>query len=89
MPLYSPVPERKVLDMEKALILITLRLESSSNLVEQLRAIKGVKDAALIYGPYDAYATVETPDKEGLWETLTKIRAIHGVHSTLTCNAVR
>jgi len=42
--------------MDKALVLITLKLKHSSNLVEQIKDIPGVTDAALIYGPYDACA---------------------------------
>ena len=74
--------------IEKALILITLKLESSSNLIQQLKDLKGVKDAALIYGPYDAYAIVETDNKDDLLNIVMKIRQIYGVFNTLTCNTI-
>ena len=55
--------------MEKALILITLKLESSSNLLEQVKAIPSVTDAEMVYGPYDAYVVLEADTKEELRET--------------------
>jgi len=75
-------------DMDKALVLITVTLEFSSNLVEQIKNIPGVTDAALIYGPYDAYAVIETDTKEELRDSLMKIREIFGVRQTLTCNVI-
>ena len=74
--------------MDKALVLITLKLQYSSNLVEQIKNIPGVTDIALIYGPYDAYAVIEAKTKEQLRDSLIKIREIFGVHQTLTCNVI-
>ena len=74
--------------MEKALVLITLKMEYSSNLTEQIKALPGIKDVALIYGPYDAYAILETETKEELRDLVMKIREVFGVHLTLTCNVV-
>jgi len=75
-------------DMNKALVLITLTLKYSSNLVEQIKNIPGVTDAALVYGPYDAYAVIEAKNKEELRDSLMKIREVFGVHQTLTCNVI-
>ena len=74
--------------MNKALVLITLTLKYSSNLVEQIKNIPGVTDAALVYGPYDAYAVIEAKNKEELRDSLMKIREVFGVHQTLTCNVI-
>ena len=74
--------------MEKALVLITLKMEYSSNLTEQIKALPGIEDVALIYGPYDAYAIVKTETKEELRDLVMKIREVFGVHLTLTCNVV-
>jgi nitrate reductase NapAB chaperone NapD len=74
--------------MEKALVLITLKLESSSNLLEQLRMIPSVTDTEMVYGPYDAYAVVESETKEELRDSVMKIRQVYGVHSSLTCNVI-
>lgn len=74
--------------MDKALVLITVTQEFSSNLVEQIKDVEGVTDAALVYGPYDAYAIIETDTKEELRDSLMKIRAVFGVHQTLTCNVI-
>jgi len=75
-------------DMDKALVLITLTLKYSSNLVEQIKDIPGVTDAALVYGPYDAYTVIEAKNKEELRDSLMKIREVFGVHQTLTCNVI-
>jgi nitrate reductase NapAB chaperone NapD len=74
--------------MDKALVLITVTQEFSSNLVEQIKDVPGVTDAALVYGPYDAYAVIETDTKEELRDSLMKIREVFGVHQTLTCNVI-
>jgi len=74
--------------MDKALVLITLTLKYSSNLVEQIKDIPGVTDAALVYGPHDAYAVIEAKNREELRDSLMKIREVFGVHQTLTCNVI-
>ena len=74
--------------MDKALVLITVTQEFSSNLVEQIKDVPGVTDADLIYGPYDAYAVIVTDTKEELRDSLMKIREVFGVHKTLTCNVI-
>ena len=76
------------LNMEKALVLITLKMEYSSNLIEQMMEILGVTDSNLIYGPYDAYAIIESETKEGLRDAVMKIREVFGVHATLTCSVI-
>ncbi len=77
-----------LVELEKALILITLKMKSSSNLISQITNVEGVSEAALIYGPYDAYAIVETDIKENLRNAVIQIRQIFGVHNTITCNVI-
>jgi len=74
--------------MSKALVLITLKLEYSSKLVENLKDIPGVTDAEIIYGPYDAYAVIESDTSEELRDSVLKMRQIYGIHKTTTCNVV-
>ncbi len=75
-----------LIELEKALILITLKMKYSSNLKSQLNNVEGVTDAALMYGPYDAYAIVETDTKENLRTAVLQIRQLFGINNTLTCN---
>ncbi len=77
-----------LIELEKALILITLKMKYSSNLVSQRINVEGVLEAALVYGPYDAYAIVETDTKENLRNAVLQIRHLFGVHNTLTCNVI-
>lgn len=78
---------RVLAELEKARILITLKMKYSSNLVSQLIDIEGVSEAALIYGPY-ARAIVETDTKENLSNTVVQIRQLLGVQNTLTINVI-
>jgi len=51
-----------------------------------LKKVKGVKEAHLLYGPYDAYALVEADSSHQLQEVvIDKIRNINGIRSTVTC----
>jgi DNA-binding Lrp family transcriptional regulator len=52
--------------MEKALVLGKMSHRVPINILEKFRAIEGVKDAYLIFGPYDFYITIETRTKERL-----------------------
>jgi hypothetical protein len=42
----------------------------------------------MVYGPYDAYAVLESKTKEELRDSIVKIRQVYGVHNTLTCNII-
>jgi hypothetical protein len=74
--------------LEKALILITLKMRYSSNLVSQIINVEGISEAALVHGYYDAFAIVETDTKEKLRNAVIQIRQIFGVHNTITCNVI-
>lgn len=77
-----------LVELEKALVLITLKMKTSSNLVSQIINVDGVSDASLVHGYYDAYAVVETDTKENLRNAVFQIRQLFGVHSTITCNVI-
>lgn len=74
--------------MEEALVLGTLAFSSPPDIIEKLKSLPSVTDANLIYGPYDFYVFVKTKTKEELGNTIMQIRAIEGVHSSMTCNVV-
>ncbi len=73
----------------KAYVLVTVRAGQLREVVKQLRKIKGVIEAHMTFGPYDAVVVVETRDLAELGElTASSIQPIPGVERTLTCLAV-
>jgi DNA-binding Lrp family transcriptional regulator len=73
----------------KAFVLIKTRAGEIKDVVKSLRKIKGVKEAHMTFGPYDAVAVVETEDVAKLGAiTASEIQPIPGVEQTLTCLAV-
>jgi DNA-binding Lrp family transcriptional regulator len=73
----------------KAYVLIKTRVGEVKEVVSNLRKLKGVSEAHMTFGPYDAVAVVETTDVAALGAlTATGIQPIPGVEQTLTCLAV-
>ena len=73
----------------KAYVLIKIRAGDVKDVVHSLRKVKGILEANMTFGPYDAVAVVETPDVAKLGAiTATEIQPIPGVEQTLTCLAV-
>ena len=69
-----------------ALVLIRIDPLVERTLLDELLGFEGVKEAHLIYGPYDVYGIVECPSYAALTElVMNKIRGIHGIKSTTTC----
>ena len=77
-----------MIELEEALVLGTLAFSFPRDILEKLKSLPGVTDANFIYGPYDFYVFIKTESKEALGNTIMKIRAIDGIHSTMTCNVV-
>ena len=74
--------------MEEALILGKTSHRVPSNILENIKEIEGVKDANLIFGPYDFYVTIKTDTKEMMGDIAFQIRSIDGVIDSLTCYVV-
>lgn len=73
----------------KAYVLIKVRAGEVREVVKLLRAVEGVREAHMTFGPYDAVAVVETDDVADLGAiTAAKIQLIPGIERTLTCLAV-
>ena len=73
----------------KAYILVTVRAGELRDVVKELRKIKGVTEAHVTFGPYDAVAVAEAHDLAELGDLMAgSIQPIPGVERTLTCLAV-
>jgi nitrate reductase NapAB chaperone NapD len=74
--------------MEQALIQGKIAHRVPSDILDKFRAIEGVSEANLIFGPYDFYITIKTEDKETMGDVAFQIRSIDGVIDSLTCYVV-
>jgi len=73
----------------KAYVMIKIHAGEVKDVVVHLRKVKGVVEAHMTFGPYDAVAVVETSDIAELGRiTALEIQPISGVEQTLTCLAV-
>ncbi len=70
-------------------VLIEVAGEKATTVAQAVGKISGVKSVHAVTGPYDIIAEVEAPDMKSLGNiVLTKVRALSGVHKTLTCVAI-
>ncbi len=71
--------------MAKAFVLINTEAGMEQEVVNQLKAMKPVKEAYTVYGVYDAVAFVEADKMEDLKNAVSfDIRKLNGVRSTVT-----
>jgi DNA-binding Lrp family transcriptional regulator len=73
----------------KAYVLVKARTGEVQSVCDQIRALDGVTEAHMTFGPYDVVAEVETADVAQLAViSASGIQTISGVEQTLTCLAV-
>jgi len=73
----------------KAYVMLKVCPAELREVIRNLRRVKGVVEAQMTFGPYDAVAVIETTDLAKLGEiTASEIQPIPGVEQTLTCLAV-
>ncbi|TSA40125.1 Lrp/AsnC family transcriptional regulator, partial [archaeon] len=72
--------------MERAIILIKVDPRIEKQVLDEIRTLRGVKEAHYLYGPYDIGAKIEVKTLEDLEDlVLNRIRDIYGVVTTMTC----
>ncbi len=70
----------------RAYILMNLATSNLPSTMKQLKAIKGIKSAHAIIGPYDCIAELEAENMELLGKVVVdKILKLNGIAKTLTC----
>lgn len=73
----------------KAFILIETAVGKTREIVETLKAVKGITSVDLVTGPYDIIAVIEAKDLNSVGELITgRVHTISGVVRTVTCLAV-
>lgn len=73
----------------KAYVMLRSQLMETADVVDMIRKIKGVVQADVTFGPYDAVVQVEAADLDSLSRVVIRdIRTVPGVIDTLTCLAV-
>ena len=71
--------------MSTAFVLITSELGFDNEILQNLKAVPGVKQAVTVYGVYDLIAKVQSDTMDSLKDTIhLKIRKLDHVKSTLT-----
>ncbi|WP_455277282.1 Lrp/AsnC ligand binding domain-containing protein [[Eubacterium] cellulosolvens] len=71
--------------MPSAFVLINTEIGHENEILKELKKIKTVKEAYVIYGVYDIIARVEAESMDKLKETISwNIRRLDKVKSTLT-----
>jgi DNA-binding Lrp family transcriptional regulator len=79
------VPKEVALMAVKAYILIEADPGSSREVAARAQKIDGVKSVAVVTGPHDVIAVVETTDAKALGDLLiTKLQKIEGIVTTIT-----
>ena len=75
--------------MPTAFILINTELGSETNVVNDLKKIRGVEEAFKLYGTYGIIAKVKADTIDKLREILTQnIRRLSAIRSTLTLMSI-
>ena len=71
--------------MPTAFVLINTEIGSESDVLKDLKKVKGVEQANAVYGVYDIIARVSADTMDRLKEIVTwKVRRLDKVRSTLT-----
>ena len=72
--------------MERAITLLKVDPRIEKQVLEEIRSIRGVKEAHYIYGPYDISVLIEAKTLEEMEDLLlNRIREIYGVSTSMTC----
>lgn len=69
-------------------ILLNCDLGAEEYIVEELKQMENVKNAYLTFGAYDVIAEIHTDNQEGFEKTVSSIRKLSRVVSTMTLNII-
>lgn len=69
-------------------ILLNCDLGAEEYIVDELKQMENIKNAYLTFGAYDVIAEVHTDNQEGFEKTVSGIRKLSRVVSTMTLNVI-
>jgi len=73
----------------RAYILLNIRTGEIPQVLNLLDRVKGITEANMTFGPYDAVAVIDTEDIHELGVIISReIQPIPGILDTLTCLAI-
>ena len=67
-----------------AFLLINAEASAEADVLKDMKGIKEVREATLVYGVYDIIARIETDTMEELKNISRRVRYLNKVRSTLT-----
>jgi DNA-binding Lrp family transcriptional regulator len=70
--------------MNSAIVAITNDIGAEGKVMDALCQMSAVRECYMVYGVYDVVARVQASDEEELNRTISSIRDLPGVRSTLT-----
>ena len=74
--------------MQKGFILLNCDLGAEEYIVDELRQMAKVNNAYLTFGAYDVIAEVQTENQDEFEKTVSEIRKLSRVVSTMTLNVI-
>ena len=73
----------------KAYVLVEVGVGKTTDVVEALQKVEGIKSADPVVGPYDVIAVVEAAELDAIGRLIKQIHSIAGICKTTTCIVVR
>ena len=73
----------------KAYVLIEAEVGKTSEVVESVQKVEGIKSADTVTGSYDIVATIEVAGLEAVGDAIKKLHSVPGTCKTTTLIAVK
>lgn len=70
--------------MVKALVLVSIEPNHTEDVFKKMKAMKGVNDAFMVYGEYDAAFIVQAEHTTGIQDFVKAVRKFTGITRTVT-----
>ena len=74
--------------MHRGFILLNCDLGAEEYVVDELKHMQNISNAYLTFGAYDVIAEIQTGNQDGFEKTISEIRKLSRVVSTMTLNII-
>ncbi len=74
--------------MHRGFILLNCDLGAEEYVVDELKHMQNISNAYLTFGAYDVITEIQTEDQKGFEKTISEIRKLSRVVSTMTLNVI-